>query len=129
MRSKVIRNPKSIFIFYKQLSVRQKTILPLFCLLLIFLSACKPKEKYYSPEEARRIADSAAWEILRPLLKDAEENFELRKRVELPHQLGIKNPYVEHDFEPIIPQMDAAVRDSNAPLPDDFQPLDESGMR
>lgn len=127
MQPKVIRNQKSIFNFYKQLSVYPTAFL--LSVYVLALYSCKPKEKYFTAEEARRIADSAAWEILKPILKDAEENFELRKRVELPHQLGVKNPYVEQNYEPIIPQLDIPTPDSNAPPSDDFKPLDNTGPR
>ncbi len=70
--------------------------------ILIFLlltASCKSKEVYYTPEEAKRIADSVTAREIERITREAELNLEYRKRVETPYLFGIrtgepvKNPY------------------------------------
>lgn len=129
MFSKVKRNQKLKIDFCKQLSRIQILKLSLAILSITVLSiGCKKKEKFYTEAEAIRIADSAAWAYLKPKLEEMEKNFELRKRVELPHYLGIKNPYVEQaEYELIIPHLENL--DSNIipeEVPDSFKKIDST---
>ena len=66
---------------------------------MLLFASCKQKEVLYTPEEAMRIADSAAQKEIEKISKEAAINLEFRKRVEGPYQFGqrtgspVKNPY------------------------------------
>lgn len=93
-----------------------------FFLFLVFILSlsCKNDTIYYTPEEARRMADSLAEEELKRIQQEAEIDLEFRKRVETPYQFGVrrgspvKNPYDTAHPLPAHTDFDSAMLDTHS---------------